>query len=187
MHAVDWLPTLAEMVGVEPSGKPLDGVSQLAALQSPSKNAQARDGFFLGEFDLHSRLCSSRFCLLTKFVFTFSPFTQGYSNSNHGARKKCRQREVSCTRHEFAAYRWKQWKLVRHPDHETYELFNLKRDKKELRNAGEKHPKLVELIKQKMGASETELPDGFTQEQDSTCNFSPHRTSWGQDALGPWC
>ena len=44
-HCVDWLPTLANMVGAVPQGKPLDGVDQLAALQ---QKRAARQELFIG-------------------------------------------------------------------------------------------------------------------------------------------
>lgn len=48
MHAVDWLPTLASMVGVKPNEKrQLDGVDQLKAFKEGSK-ARPRKGNFLG-------------------------------------------------------------------------------------------------------------------------------------------
>jgi len=45
MHAVDWLPTLAAIVGAKPRGRKLDGVNQLRAFKSGEK---ARDELFLG-------------------------------------------------------------------------------------------------------------------------------------------
>lgn len=47
-HAVDWLPTLAELLGVRPSGKPLDGVSQLRSLTG---GAPSRSEIYYGVSD----------------------------------------------------------------------------------------------------------------------------------------
>lgn len=44
-HAVDWLPTLADLSGESQNGKPMDGVSQLQALR---KGETARNTTFLG-------------------------------------------------------------------------------------------------------------------------------------------
>lgn len=44
-HVVDWLPTLADIGGVSPNGKPLDGVSQFDALV---ESREARNSTFLG-------------------------------------------------------------------------------------------------------------------------------------------
>jgi arylsulfatase A-like enzyme len=45
-HCVDWLPTLAAIVGAKPSGKTLDGVNQLASLQDVS--VATRQEVFVG-------------------------------------------------------------------------------------------------------------------------------------------
>ena len=47
-HVVDWLPTLAEMVGVVPSGKRLDGVSQLTRLRATLNAHPARQEVYIG-------------------------------------------------------------------------------------------------------------------------------------------
>lgn len=44
-HAVDWLPTLADIGGVSSNGKPLDGVSHFDALR---ENRKARNETFVG-------------------------------------------------------------------------------------------------------------------------------------------
>ena len=46
-HAVDWLPTLAEIVGAKPEGKPLDGVSHLSSMQS-DEQISPRDEIYIG-------------------------------------------------------------------------------------------------------------------------------------------
>jgi len=48
-HAVDWLPTLAEIVGASPNGKQLDGVSQFQSLKG---GPAAREYLFLGYGDI---------------------------------------------------------------------------------------------------------------------------------------
>jgi arylsulfatase A-like enzyme len=40
-HAVDWLPTLAQMTSAKPAGKPLDGVSHLEALQIGGRSSKS--------------------------------------------------------------------------------------------------------------------------------------------------
>lgn len=45
MHTNDWLPTLAELAGVTPNGKPLDGESQLGAFRT---GTGTRKELFLG-------------------------------------------------------------------------------------------------------------------------------------------
>jgi len=45
MHAIDWLPTLAQIAGATPKGKPLDGLSQLGAFQT---GIGIRKDLFLG-------------------------------------------------------------------------------------------------------------------------------------------
>ena len=47
-HVVDWLPTLADLVGVNPKGQPLDGVSQLAGLRNEAGRPPARKEVFVG-------------------------------------------------------------------------------------------------------------------------------------------
>lgn len=47
-HAVDWLPTFAELLAVMPAGKPLDGVSQLRSLRG---GAPARSEIYYGVTD----------------------------------------------------------------------------------------------------------------------------------------
>jgi arylsulfatase A-like enzyme len=47
-HAVDWLPTLAEITGALPAGKPLDGVNQLKGLQGETDRPPPREEVFVG-------------------------------------------------------------------------------------------------------------------------------------------
>ena len=170
MHTVDWLPTLASLIGVEPSGeKPLDGVDQLETLRFPNVPAKkARNAVFL--------------------CYSMNPgLVRRYCNEESQSRKL--NEAVRCTSQSYSAYRQNHWKLVRHPDRVTYELFHMIKDKGEENNLRDQYPGIVNRLNRLsriMVRAERDLP--AVQPEDEECpEFRLHSTTWGQDALKPWC
>jgi len=175
MHAVDWLPTLAALARVKPEGKKLDGVNQLEAFKR--KTVQARTGLFLG----HSRTakesagCHSRTTGVISRVRRNLNATEGRALRAH-----------SCSRYEYAAYRYKNFKLLRYPNKKKYTLHNLKQDRREMRDVKKFFPKEFFLMKRRLALAELSLP-GNGPPPPKCPRYRLGITPWGEKAVRPWC
>jgi arylsulfatase A-like enzyme len=144
-HAVDWLPTLADLSGVLQIGKPMDGVSQLQALR---KGDTARNTTFLG-----------------------------YSA----------QPPYNTTENSFTAVRQGKWKLVREPNREIFNLFDLETDPEERQDLSASFPWIVTHLQKSMEDFESLFSPSVESFDERCPTLSFTNTSWGQKSWHPWC
>jgi arylsulfatase A-like enzyme len=180
-HAVDWLPTLAEMASVLPAGKPLDGVSHFKALQQHAKSIvenkdkvvippPPREEVFVG----------------------YAQFLDHESNSSwYGP-----------------AIRWHEWKLIQGTSggpesasqylpgtnlpapggepSKDYLLYNLNTDPAEQQDVSRDFPVVVQILQQKLREYQKSYVAPI--ENDPSCLFpgSFNTTQFGPACL-PWC
>jgi arylsulfatase A-like enzyme len=181
-HAVDWLPTLAELANVKPAGQPLDGVSHFKALQQLGNNNHREAGSQIPPPPREE-------------VFVgYAQFLDHESNSSwYGP-----------------AIRWHEWKMIQGtsggPESESrylpgtispapggeptsaddYLLYNLNTDPAEQQDVSRDFPVLVQMLQQKLREyQKTYVPP---IENDPSCIFpgSFNTTQFGPACL-PWC
>ena len=176
-HAVDWLPTLANMTGAKPEGKKLDGVCHLKSLQTKMQaSSPPREELFVG-----------------------------YAEYNPEWGKK--EQSPATAMWYGPAIRWKQWKLIQGqsggPEHSTivpdgahtpspggidgdaYLLFNLLSDPAESHDVSQDFPLIVEIMKSKLAVYQQSFVPPIAQ--DETCLFHGIvNTSFGPTWI-PWC
>lgn len=145
-HALDWVPTLAAMVGAPLEGKPVDGVNQLDTLRG---GAEAREELFLG--------------------FSYDSKSQGGVAD------------------AYTAVREGRWKLVRHPDRKTYELFDLVNDPWENKDMSSGQQDQVDYLKKRMLAYENTFIEPMEAEEACSRVTEYDVTDWDQLAAVPWC
>jgi arylsulfatase B len=145
-HVVDWLPTLAELVGVVPMGNTLDGVSQLLGLQHGGTTRQTTTTTTAGPFPPARRE-----------LFVGYAHTNGHDANDGGW--------------YGPAIRYGRWKLIqglsggpddfdRNPEATltpahggngtSYLLFDLTVDKEELQNLALFYPQVVQQLAEKL-------------------------------------
>lgn len=87
---------------------------------------------------------------------------------------------------EYAAIRWKKWKLLRLPSRSQYELYDLRADPEEKKNVAKKNPSVVRFLQRQLRAHEKHFkaPVG----KDKSCPaVSFKKTPWGEQGWEPWC
>ena len=158
-HVVDWLPTIADMIGVVPRGKTLDGVSHLPAFRNESgREAPPRQEVFVGY------AADSNHWYGPAIRFKNWKLVQGTSG---GPDERDPEPSGSATPAPGGV------------SNTTYLLFNLKSDKTEMENLAEAHPNIVALLRYKL----QEYQKGYVPPQitDPSCPF----VGLGNTSLGP--
>lgn len=174
-HCVDWLPTLAEMVGVEPNGKPLDGVSQLNALMG---HGAAREEAYIGITDdqigIHGpALRYQRW----KFIEGTGGAPGGWPPVHWSG--------VDVNFDGIESERRALRVPVEGDNTSGYLLFDVWSDPREKKDLSSMHPDVVDMLRTKL---ETYKATGVPQqESDPSCPFRGLKnTSMGPTWM-PWC
>ena len=150
-HVVDWLPTLAELVGVKPQGKQLDGVSQLEGLRGNITSAPARKEIFVGYAQANNlwygpSVRHGRWKLVQGE--SAGPFDR--SNHNIGGSKQPQAGGLS---------------------NSTYLLYDLSTDREENQNIASQYPKMVTWLRQRLQHyQQTYVPPQANN--DASCPFT---------------
>jgi arylsulfatase A-like enzyme len=178
-HAVDWLPTLAQMANAQPAGRPLDGVSHWKALQQQGNSVGAN---------------KEEVAAPPPREEVFVGYAQFIDHEDYGW--------------YGPAIRWHEWKLIQgtsggpeseSPDlpgtstparggepGEHYLLYNLNTDPSEQHDVSEGFPVLVQIMQQKLREYQKSYVPPI--ENDPSCPFpgSFNTTQFGPACL-PWC
>jgi len=84
-------------------------------------------------------------------------------------------------RRNLRAMRWKQWRLIKHPD--GWRLFDLKADPKETRDLARAHPDVLASMRERYDAWTAELPPPDTSwQKDGRGGRMPQGWGWATDA-----
>lgn len=90
----------------------------------------------------------------------------------------------------YSALRWKNWKIIRFPNFETFKLYNLNLDPRELNDLSSKKPSMVRFLQKRMEAYESGFLLSLTDQGGDDCTTDDlvfGTTPWGEPAWQPWC
>ena len=170
-HAVDWLPTLADMVGATPKGKPLDGVNQLGALQGIEA---ARNEVFVGiGIDLDwtvygPAIRHDRWKLIEKSGGPSAINDNNTDTNNDNGRDTGKSTSSDASSPST-----------------NYLLFDLSVDREEAHNVADKHPEILQLMKDKLEGYKKEMVP--IPSEDPDCPFHGLVNTTIGKTWVPWC
>lgn len=169
-HVVDWLPTLGNLTGATPQGKPLDGVNQLQAFRNPMSTAP-REQVFVG-YVFFPEGIPGRQWYGPALRYQNWKLIQGTSGGPEDARDFPPGTETPAIGGAAG----------------DYLLFDIDHDPEEQYNIAEDYPVVVEALRQKL----SEYQQSFVppQDLDPTCPFPGldhmNNTKFGP-TWRPWC
>jgi arylsulfatase A-like enzyme len=128
-HVVDWMPTLAEIVGAVPKNNKIDGKSQLTGLK---QNIAIRDHVFVG------------------YAYAGYSTNQWYGPAiRHGQWKLIQGTSAGPDEYDIAPHGSEQ-PLPGGADNSTYLLYDLALDGGERHNVADRYPAIVHFLKSKL-------------------------------------